>query len=116
MDAPILQIGGKPYTMPPVSFASVQRAIPTIDAIAAAGAAAAPGTEQQIFRLIITAFCYFTMKPANGEPFDDAVAAAAAARQEEMSYKEAVALTNSWGQILTWIGLVPETGEAQAAG
>jgi hypothetical protein len=120
VEAPILKIGGEDFTMPPVSFGCVRRAIPTINAIAAAGRASMDGntaSEQDLLRLMITAFCYFTMKPGeqDKDSFDQQIAAAAACLEEEMTYPEVIALTKGWNAILGWVGLVPASGEARAA-
>ena len=100
MNPPVLLLYGASLTMPAISFAAVRRVAPLLDQMAALSPEAATrGWEVRSLMLQATAI-FAGRDPAKAE--------------EEISFVEAAGISERWGDILAWAGLVPASGEAPA--
>ncbi len=101
MNPPALALYGATVTLPAISFAAVRRVAPLLDQMATlAPEAASRGWE--VRSLMLQAVAIFAGRdPAQAE--------------EELSFVEAAGISERWGDILAWAGLVPASGEAPAA-
>ncbi len=100
MNPPVLALYGAATTLPAISFATVRRVAPLLDQMAAlAPDAATRGWE--VRALMLQAVALFAGRdPAKAE--------------DEISFVEAAGISERWGDILAWAGLVPASGEALA--